>query len=61
MAREAGDVMISVSIYECPLQRVGEEKAGVQTDGLRKEKADFLLLKHPPVCVLLLLPLATGS
>lgn len=43
MAREVGDVMISVCIYECPLQRVGEGNAGVQTDGLRKEKDVFLL------------------
>lgn len=60
MAKEVGDVMISV-IYECPLQRVGEGKAGVQTDGLRQEKDGFLLLKNPPVCVFLLLHLATGS
>lgn len=43
VAREVGDVMISVCIYECPLQRVGEGNAGVQTDGLRKEKDGFLL------------------
>lgn len=43
MAREVGDIMSSVCIYECPLQRAGQGNAGVQTDGLRKKKDDFLL------------------
>lgn len=43
MAREVGDVMNSVCIYECLLQRVGEGNTGAQTDGMRKEKVGFLL------------------
>lgn len=43
VAREVGDVMISMCIYECPLQRVREGNTGVQTDELRKEKDAFLL------------------